>query len=81
MAVQFKQDPELVQLFKHVPKKIIAYYRKMWGFYAKGDWKKARKGLGKIIKRRRDGPSLFLLEVMKDLGEVPKKWKGIREVN
>ena len=52
MVVQFKQDPELVQLFKHVPKKIIAYYRKMWGFYSRGEWKKAKKGLGKIVKRR-----------------------------
>lgn len=80
MISRMKEDPELIALLKNVPKKLILYYKKMFQLYIKGDWKKAKHGLNKIIKRKKDGPSLFLLEVMKEHGyKVPKKWKGIRE--
>jgi hypothetical protein len=82
MAVRLKQDPELVALFKHIPKKIIMYYKKMYQLYTKGDWKKAKHGLNKIIKRKRDGPSLFIMEVMKEYNFIPpKKWKGVRDAD
>jgi outer membrane protein assembly factor BamD (BamD/ComL family) len=82
MIVRMKQDPELVDLVKNVPKKILMYYNKMFQFYTKGDWKKAKKGLNKILKRKKDGPSLFLIEVMKEYSyKPPKWWKGIRVID
>ena len=54
----------------------------MYSFYTKGDWKKAKKGLNKIIKRKKDGPSLFILNLMKEHNfKPPKRWKGVREID
>lgn len=80
MAVRLRQDPELQALLKNVPKKILSYYKKMFQLYIKGDWKQAKRGLNKIIKRKKDGPSLFLLDVMKGYNyKPPRRWKGIRD--
>jgi class 3 adenylate cyclase len=81
MAIRLRQDPELIALLKHVPKKILAYYKKMFQHYTKGEWRKAKSGLNKIIKRKKDGPSLFLLNIMKESNyKPPKNWNGVREI-
>lgn len=81
MAIRLRQDPELIALLKNVPKKILVYYKKMFQHYLKGEWRKWKSGLNKIIKRKKDGPSLFLLEVMKEYNfKAPKNWRGVREI-
>lgn len=81
MISRMKEDPELIALMKNVPKNIIKYYKKIFKLYTQGDWKKAKNGLNKILKRKKDGPSMFLLEVMKGYNyKPPKKWKGVREI-
>ena len=53
----------------------------MYQLYTSGDWQKARRGLSKIIKRKKDGPSLFLLSTMKEFNYIPPhKWHGVREL-
>lgn len=79
MAVRLKQDPDLAAVLKAIPKKIVGYYKKMFGLYSRGEWQSAKRGLNKILKRMKDGPSMFLLEVMRSYAfKPPKRWKGVR---
>ena len=81
MITKMKNDSELEDLGKNVSKKLITYFKKMYEFYAKGNWMKAKKGLSKIIKREKDGPSMFLLGVMREFNYVvPSTWQGVREI-
>lgn len=75
-----RQDTELISLMQNVPKKLIAYYKKMFQYYTEGHWDKAKNGLTKILKRKEDGPSLFLMKTMEELKFIPpRKWHGVRE--
>jgi len=52
MIVRMQQDTELISLLENVPKKLIAYYKKIYQLYSQGDWDKAREGLTKILKHK-----------------------------
>ncbi|CAI2366775.1 unnamed protein product [Moneuplotes crassus] len=82
MISLMKLDPELKIMTKNVPKKLISYYKKVFELYSKGDWIRAKNGLNKILKRCQDGPSIFLLSIMKRYDYIPpKKWNGVRHIN
>ena len=82
MIVKMRQDSELVDLTKNVSRRLISYFKKNYEFYNQGNWAKAKKGFTKIIKRKKDGPSLFLLETMKEYKFMPPQdWKGIRKID
>ena len=82
LEVRFIEDNELVTLFEDVPTKVIKKFRKMYELYSKGSWAEAKVGLEKIVHYVKDGPSMFLLEVMRHYNYVPPaNWKGFRELN
>ncbi|CAI2386125.1 unnamed protein product [Moneuplotes crassus] len=81
MIVRFRQDDELISIMQNIPRRLLACFRKMYSYYREGDWDKAKIGLSKIIKKREDGPSIFLMKIMEEYKFIPpRKWKGIRNV-
>ena len=82
LEIRFIEDPQLTVLFENIPEKVIRKFRKMFELYSRGCWKEAKSGLEKIVKYMNDGPSMFLLEIMRHYSfKPPVAWSGIRELN